>query len=483
MNQNDEVGYVISSRDFLVYLDGFPTVKLNNLVVSENGVRGWINSLSENSIEVLLLDKGKVKPNEVFHRFGDPLGVSVGEFLLGRAINPLGVPIDGKGPLQKTKTAKVSTLEKVAPGIDAREFITEQFLTGITLVDTLIPLGKGQRQLILGDAHSGKTQFLIDFIVNQKKTNVICIYASLGKPAVSVRTLIDTLRANNALSYTIIIAAVSSDLAPLIFLTPKCALTVSEYFQMQGRDVLLILDDMGIHAKIHREIALLSERPPGKESYPGDTFYQHASLMERAGRFNKNAGGGSITALPVAEFNLSDFTQLIPTNLMAMTDGHLLFRSNLYTRGQRPAIDLSLSVSRVGRQTQDRLSNSLSTRIRSLLSEAADLETISKFSSELPSQTRLTLQRKDFIMEFLKQDALTQIPKQIQVILLSLIFTQFLQDKQRSFVVKYKNVLIEAFLKNPTLLKITKSLDKLKSDEELIKLLEGVAPVLNKICQ
>lgn len=481
-NQFKEVGYAISSRDFLVLVDGFPTIKINDMVQSESGARGWVNGLMDDSIEVLMLDQSKIKPNQAFKRLPDRLGVTVGNFLLGRAINPLGVPIDGKGPLHKTK-ASIKTLEidQPAPGIDSREFITRQFITGITLVDTLIPLACGQRELVLGDAHSGKTQFLIDIIVNQKKTKVICVYACVGKPAVGVRNLIDQLRANGALNYTVIVAALSSEPAPLIFLTPKTAFTISEYFQRQGQDVLLILDDLGTHAKVHREIALLSGRPPGKESYPGDTFYQQAHLMERAGNFNSKAGGGSITALPVAELTLSDFTTLIPTNLMSMTDGHLLFRSNLFARGQRPSIDIGLSVSRVGRQTQTPISNLLSSRIRHLLSTALDLETISRFSAELPSETQLMLRRRDLIMEFLKQEALTAIPRQIQAILLALPFTTFMQDKNQFFVEKYKNKLIDAFLRNSKLSQITRSLEGLKSDEQLIKQLEEVREDLDKI--
>lgn len=481
MNTQTEVGYVVSSKDFLVYLEGFPSIRINDLVQSESGAIGWINSLSENLVEVLMLGKGKLKPNESFRRLPDPLGISVGDYLLGRAINPLGQPIDGKGPLVKTKKVKVSRLDTPAPGIEAREFITEQFQTGLTLVDTLIPIGKGQRELILGDAHSGKTQFLVDVIVNQKNTKCICIYASLGKSSVSVRNLIDTLAANGALAYTCLIAASSSESAPLIFLAPKTAFSVAEYFQKKGCDVLLILDDMGIHAKIHREIALLGERPPGRESYPGDTFHQHAHLLERAGKFKKEAGGGSITALPVAELNLSDFTTLIPTNLMAMTDGHLLFKSNLYAQGQRPAIDISLSVSRVGRQTQKPVSNLLSQTVRHLLAEASDLETLARFSSELPLDTQTTLRRRDQIMELLKQDPLTFIPPSIQLILLSLPFTTYLEDKNISFLEKKSKVLVEAFTKDPALIKVTNSQAKLKSDMELIKLLEDALPILQRL--
>ncbi|TSC86350.1 MAG: F0F1-type ATP synthase subunit alpha [Microgenomates group bacterium Gr01-1014_7] len=482
MDQTQEVGYVTSSRDFLVYLDGFPTIKINDMVQSDEGIRGWVNSLEEDKIEVLMLDEGKIVPKQQFIRLSSRLGVSVGDFLLGRAINPLGVPIDGKGLLSKTKTNPELGLEQAALGIESREFITEQFLTGITLIDSLIPLGKGQRELILGDAHSGKTGFLIDTIINQKNTGIICIYASIGKPAVVVRNLIDTLKNNKALIFTVIVATSSSEPAPLIFLTPKTAFTIAEYFQKKGKDVLLILDDLGTHAKIYREIALLGNKSPGRESYPGDIFYQHAHLLERAGNFLPQYGGGSITALPVIELNLNDFTTLIPTNVMSMTDGHLLFKASLRSQGQTPAIDISLSVSRVGRQTQDPVSNLLSAKIRQVLSAAADLETISRFSSELPPETQLTLRRRDLIMELLKQDPLTQVPKPIQLILLALVFTTFLQTKNQAFVEKYKATIIQAFLRDPRLMPIAKSTAKFQSDEELIKILEGAGPFLAKLC-
>ena len=221
MNQTQEVGYVVSTREFLIMLDGLPTVKINDMVQSETGLRGWVNSLLPDKVEVLMLDEGKVAPKQMFKRLDNRLGIAVGDFLLGRSINPLGVPIDGKGLLSVSKTIQILELDKTAPGIESRQFISEQFLTGITLIDTLIPLGQGQRELILGDAHSGKTGFLIDTIVNQKGTNVICIYASIGKPAVAIRNLIDTLRANKALEYTVAIATSSSEIAPLIFFSKK----------------------------------------------------------------------------------------------------------------------------------------------------------------------------------------------------------------------------------------------------------------------
>lgn len=479
---NTEIGYVISVRDFLIRLDGFPTIRINDMVESDSGLRGWISSVGSNFAEALMLDEGQITPKQAFKKIHSKLSISSGDFLLGRAINPLGIPIDGKGILAKTKVAEVLELEQIAPGIESREYIAQQFLTGITLIDTLVPLGQGQRELIMGDAHSGKTQFLIDTIVNQKGTGVICIYASIGKPAVSVRGLINILKANGALDYTVVIATSSSEMAPLIFLTPKTAITVAQYFQKKGKEVLLILDDLGNHAKIYREISLLGNKPPGRESYPGDIFYQHAHLLERAGNFTKDAGGGSITALPVIELNMSDFTTLIPTNLMSMTDGHLLFKSSLRAQGQSPAIDISLSVSRVGRQTQDKVSNLLSTRVRQVLSQATDLETISRFSSELSEETQLTLRRKDLIMELLKQDPLTGIPKQIQIILLTFPFITFFKTKNRAFVQQYKKIIIQTFLTDPKLSQIAKGVDKFQTDDELIKALESATPILQKIC-
>lgn len=483
MNQTQEIGYVTSRRDFLVYLDGLPTIRVNDMVANDQGLRGWVNSLGEDQVEVLIVDEGNITPGQLFKKMPNRLGTAASDTLLGRAINPLGVPIDGKGAISKTKAAPVLELEQEAVGISFRQFISQQFITGMTLTDTLVPIGKGQRELVIGDAHSGKTSFLINLIVNQKNTGVICIYASIGKPVVTVRDLIDILRANEALPYTIVIAASSTEPAPLIFLTPKTAFTLAEYFQKQGRDVLVILDDLGTHAKIYREISLLGAKSPGRESYPGDIFYQHAHLIERAGNFKKERGGGSITALPVIELNLTDFTTLIPTNLMAMTDGHLFFKSSIHNLGQQPAIDIPLSVSRVGRQTQGILANRLASQIRQLLSHAQELETISRFSAELPPQTQLILRQKHLIEEVLKHEPLTFNRLDISLILLGLVLTSFMADKDVSFMETYKKAVINSFLTNKELRKIVETIPGLQSSEELVKLLEGAGPILAKVCQ
>ncbi|MDP3973357.1 MAG: F0F1 ATP synthase subunit alpha [Candidatus Daviesbacteria bacterium] len=474
LTDQSEIGYVYQSQDFLIRLNGLPTVQINDLVENESGGIGWVNTLMEDYVEVLMLNEGQIIPGQLFKKLPYKLGVSAGKFLLGRAINPLGVPIDGRGLLTKTKDVTVVNLEQTAPGIESRQFITKQFETGITIIDSLLPLGKGQRELVLGDAHSGKTSFLVDLIVNQRGKNTVCIYASIGKPIASVRDLIDVLKANQALSYTVVIAASSTEPAPLIFLTPKTALALAEYFQKQGLDVLVILDDLGIHAKVHREISLLGGRAPGRESYPGDIFYQHARLMERAGNFRSEFGGASITAIPVMELNLTDFASFIPTNLMAMTDGHLLFRSNLYNLGQRPAIDLSQSVTRVGRQTQDRISNLISLRIRQILSQAEELQTISRFSAELPPQTQLVLKQKKMIDEILKQASLTFIPKHIQSILLGLVFTSFIKEKDEEYFTKEKSSLIKMISNSPQMQGIVQA--QMTSDNQFIQHLEQAIP-------
>jgi len=474
-----EVGFVKSIRNFVISLDGLPTAKIGDIVKNDAGLRGWVNALLEEKVEILLLDEGTIVPGQMFKATGQKLTVPVGTFLLGRAVSPLGVPIDGK-TLNKTNSSSFE-LDRKAQNIGSRTFIDRQFDTGITAIDSLVPLGRGQRELVMGDSHSGKTDFLINVIVNQKKTGTICVYASIGRPTTRVRHLIDSLAAKNALSHTIIVATSSTDPTPLIFLTPYTAFSIAEYFQGQGKDILVILDDMGNHAKIYREISLLSNKPPGRESYPGDVFYQHSHLLERAGSFKKEAGGGSITALPVIELNLNDFTSFIPTNLMAMTDGHLLFRSSLFSRGQRPAVDTSLSVSRVGQQTQTRLQNLLATKIKQIIAQAAEFETVSSFSFELPFETRLVLKQREIIFELLKQPPAAFIPREIQAVLLALPLTSFANSVEAETIKNSLEALINTLSTNPELKTLREGLLKIESIEELCQKLEALLPKFTKV--
>lgn len=477
-----EVGYVIENKNFLIYLDGLPTIRINDMVINEEGIRGWVSAIYPDKVEVLLIDDGRILPGQLFKRLDDKLSVNVSEQILGRAINPLGIPIDGRGEVSSKLTGKLVELEKTASGVNTRQFITNQFVTGIGLIDSIIPLGKGQRELVLGEPHSGKTDFLINLIVNQKNSNVICIYASIGKPSVNLRSLIDTLRTNKAIKNTVIVAASSSDPLPLIFLVPQTAFSIAEYFQGKGKDVLLILDDLGSHAKFYREIALLSGKHPGREGYPGDIFYQHAHLLERAGNFKPEVGGGSITAIPVIEMNLTDLTGFIPTNMMSMTDGHLLFKQSLRNIGLQPAIDIELSVSRVGRQTQLEVQNLISSKVRQVLAKAQNLETVSLFSVFLPTETKILLNQKAIIEELLTQDNLIEIVLPVQIILLALPFTTFLIEKDVGFVKKYKKVLIDAFINDFDLSAVTSNVLKIKNDLDLIAALEKVKPRLEVLC-
>lgn len=479
--EEKEIGYVIDVRDYLISLNGLPSVRLNEIVISSNGIRAVVFSLNENLVQCLLLDNVKVKPKQEFTRTHQELTLSAGSYLLGRTINPLGVPIDGKGRLpQSDSQLKVNSLAK---GISSREFIKTQFDTGVSTVDMLVPLAKGQRELIMGGARSGKTSFLIDTIVNQNKdqsnNKTICILALIGKPIVEIRRIVDTLRSNNVLTSTIIIAASSAEKAPLVYLTPYVAMSIAEFFQKQGQDVLLILDDLGLHAKYYREITLLTNRAPGRESYPGDIFYQHARVLERAGHFRKEAGGGSITALPVIETSIDETAGFIQTNLMSMTDGHLLFNSGLRHRGQNPAIEVSLSVSRVGYQTQILIQKQLADNIKSVLSKAEKLKTLSTFGSDVSQDTRLTLNQGDLINEILNQPPLTNIPKTIQIVFLGLVFTPFLASKKVDFLIIHKNQLLKELLTLDQK-RLTVSFEKMTSLDQFFTWLKPLSQKLEK---
>ncbi|MDO8429726.1 MAG: F0F1 ATP synthase subunit alpha [Candidatus Daviesbacteria bacterium] len=475
LSSSQEVGFVLSVRDFLVYSDGLPSIKINEIVVSETGARGWVNGLLEDRVQILMIDENNVQPGEMFKRSGKSLDLSVGQHLIGRAINPIGVPLDGKGPLKKIKADELFEIDQEASGIDKRQFITDQFITGLGVIDTLIPLGLGQRELVLGDIRSGKGRFLLDVVINQKQTGTVCVYCLIGKATTEVRAIMDELTASGALSYTVIVAASANDMAPLNYLAPHSAMTIAQYFQKLGKNVLVILDDLGIHAKVHREISLLSDKSPGRESYPGDIFYQHSHLLERAGRFTAEFGGGSITVLPAIEINLNDFTTLIPTNIMSMTDGHLLFKSALFSQGIYPSVDIDLSVSRVGRQTQNRVQNSLSSKIRNILSQAKSLETLSSFSSELPEETQIILKQKNILEEFLKQDFRTYLPLSLQTAFLGLALTNYLKFKPLDVIIRNKMVFLKGLFEAREFAQITANALKFKSDDELIAKLETVA--------
>lgn len=473
-----EVGFVKSVKGFLLEIDGLPKVRVNDVLESNRGSRAFVFSLGTTSVQALLISEKRVEIGEEFKKVSYDLSVPVGEELLGRVISPMGKFLDGKG--QVSIQARMP-LEHRALGISSRRFIAEQLVSGISVVDTLIPLGKGQRELVVGDARSGKTSFLLDLIVNLKNTEMICVFASIGRPTAKLWNFIQLLAENKATDRLVTVATFPSDPTPLVFLTPKAAMAVAEYFREKGKDVLIIMDDMGFHAKIYREISLLMGRFPGREGYPGDIFYQHSSLVERAGCFSKQVGGGTITAIPVIEINLDDFTGYIPTNLMSMTDGHLLFNSALISQGKRPGVDISLSVSRVGRQTQPRIMSDLSLKIRQVFSQSAQFENIAGFGGELPAATRQILHQKDLLEECLKQGIFQFLNLSEQCMLLSLPFMKSIQDVSLENFANQKMTFCAALKADPELVGITKKVLTLPKFSELISEMEKTNPILGKI--
>lgn len=475
-----EVGYASAINNYLVWINGLPNVQINELVLSESKARGVVTGIKNEQVEVMMLDDAKINPNEKFIRSYQQLSIKAGSSLIGRTINPLGVPIDGKGPINYENEGL--NIEQTPIGINGRQKITRQFETGISLIDMLIPISYGQRELIIGDSRSGKTSFLIDLVVNQKKRDIICVFALIGKPSTEIRQLIEVLTINKATDYTVIVAASSSETAPLIYLTPAVGVTIAEYFQKQGRDVLLILDDLGIHAKFYREISLLSRISPGRESYPGNIFYEHAKLVERAGNFTAKYGGRSITALPVIETNLDDFSGYMPTNLMGMTDGHLLFNSVRYRQGHRPSVDISLSVSRVGRQTQSLVQKKLSDKIKALLAEATKLDNLSRLGSDVSAETLFKIKQAHQMEVILNQSALVYLPIVIQNILLGLVFTDLFGKQEVEFVEQNKPTIIKYLLENNDIKALSESIGKMADETEFIKSLAPLLPQLEKIC-
>jgi len=475
-----EVGYIVSTQDYLVFLEGLPSAQINDIVVTKNGSRGLVAALSKDKVEAWMLDPERPKPGEYMELSDKGLQIPLGTHLTGRMINPLGQPLDGRAGFPPTGVA--IDLDVVAPGIDTRKIVSEQFYIGLTMIDTLIPIGKGQRELLFGEARSGKSSFIVDAIVHQKHFNRICVYSAIGRSEIDTKRLAEQITEQEGDKFTVIVAATSSESAPMIAICPAIACSVAEQYRDQGRDVLLILDDLATHAKYLREISLLAGRIPGRESYPADIFYQHSHLVERAGNFNEKYGNGSITLLPVIETDLENITSLIPTNVMSMTDGHVLFSASLRAQGVYPAIEPDRSVTRVGRQTQFFLHKVLSDRVRSLLADYHELERYGRFGSELTGETQLKIKRGKITEELLKQDTLTYIEPSVQILLLALVFTGYFDGMDIEAVRTSKKKVIRALTESPTFKDLSSTLKDAKLDELITKLKEGI-PTLEEACR
>ncbi len=428
-----EVGHVTRVNNYLLNIKGLPSVRINDVIVDGEGRKAVVHSLLPESIEALLLDNRPVNPGVEFFIDSEGSRIHIGDHLKGKIVNALGevVSDEGIGRRFKSMFSQNLSFDKKARDIDSRDFINEQLVTGFALVDITLPIGKGQRELIYGPIHSGKNDFLRDVVINQKKQGNVCIYAAIGKPINFTSGLIKALEDGDALDNTIIVSALSDESAPMITVAPSTAFLIAEHFCSQGKDVVLILDDLGIHAKYVRETALLSSQFPGRESYPGDMFYRHASLMERSGSFNEKQGNGSITLLPVLETDMEGFTNIIPTNLMGSTDGHLLFSNEIHAEGFKPAISVLQSVTRVGHMTHNKIQRELSTKLINILSEYPRQQEYSRFGTQISSHARDVLKKGRVINELLNQKNVALMSTTTQIMLLSLVFTAFFEPEDR----------------------------------------------------
>lgn len=438
LKESGEVGYVVRSLQSLVYIDGLPNIHPSELVVLEDGNMGSVIGLSESEVEVLLLTTQSCKVGTKAARVGSRLEVGVGEELMGLTVDPLIRDYQSRKPI---KTAKNRPSDVAPVGISSRVNITKPFETGVTWVDLIVPLGRGQRELVIGDRKIGKTDFLLQVMLAAASRNEVCVYAAIGKHKQDIKEAQEFISEREISKNTTMVVSSASDPAGMIFLTPYTAMAVAEEFRDQGRDVLLILDDMTAHAKYYREIMLLAKRFPGRSSYPGDIFYVQSRLLERAGNFSN----GSITALPVAELIMSDMSGYIQTNLMAITDGHILFDTDYYNQGRRPAINPFLSVSRVGHQTQSELMRDVSREATSFLVKLTEVRQYMHFGAELSESTRRVLALGEQVMVFFEQTPQSSIPLTLNVVMLGGIWAGLWKDKKPTELKAYLGKLVELY--------------------------------------
>jgi F-type H+-transporting ATPase subunit alpha len=424
--REDEVGTVIEVGDSIARVYGLTAVKMGELVQFPNGLLGIAFNLEEDNVGVVILGSdADIKEGATVRRTGRIVSVPVGDAVVGRVVNPLGQPLDDKGPVATTRTRPIETQ---APTVVQRQPVSQPLQTGIKAIDGLIPIGKGQRELIIGDRQTGKTAIAIDSIINQKGKNVICIYVAIGQKTSTVAQLYKILTDAGAMDYTTIVAANSSDPASLRYIAPYAGCAMGQELMYQGKDVLVIYDDLSKHAQAYREISLILRRPPGREAYPGDIFYLHSRLLERAAKLSDELGAGSMTALPVIETQQGDVSAYIPTNLISITDGQIYLETGLFYSGIRPAIDVGLSVSRVGGAAQTKAMKSVAGQLRLELSQYRDLAAFSKLSSDLDKATQAQLSRGEKITETLKQPQFDPLSLDREVIELYVAVKDFLSD-------------------------------------------------------
>ena len=441
----NDVGYVIRVGDGIALIQGLQSAMAGELLLFDNDVYGMVLNLEEDHVGAVILgDDSKIKENDEVRRTNRIVEVPVGDGMLGRVVNALGQPIDGLGEIKYTKTRPV---ERVAPGVMTRKSVCQPLMTGLKVIDSMIPIGKGQRELIIGDRQTGKTAIAIDTILNQHDTNVKCIYVAIGQKASTVAQIVEKLKQHDAMKYTTVVMASASDSAPLQYIAPYAGCAIGEEWMENGEDVLIVYDDLSKHAVAYRTMSLLLRRPPGREAYPGDVFYLHSRLLERAAKLNDELGGGSLTALPIIETQAGDISAYIPTNVISITDGQIFLQTELFNSGVRPAVDSGLSVSRVGSAAQTKDIKSVSGSLKLDLAQYNEMLSFAQFGSDLDSATQATINHGARLQELLKQPQYSPLSMVEQVLSLFAAKNGYLKTIAVKDVAKFEKYL-HKYVKN-----------------------------------
>ncbi|PAT02423.1 F0F1 ATP synthase subunit alpha [Candidatus Izimaplasma bacterium ZiA1] len=471
--KTENVGTVISVGDGIALVHGLDKAMSGELLLFPNDIYGMALNLENDHVGVILLSEAtSVKEGDTVKTTGKILEVPVGKEMIGRAVNPLGQPIDGLG---KINTSKTRPIEQKATGVMSRKSVDQPLQTGIKVLDALVPIGRGQRELIIGDRQTGKTAITIDTIINQKGKDVICIYVAIGQKESTVAGIIETLKANDAMDYTIIVSASASEPSPLLYLAPYAGVTMGEEFMFDGKHVLIVYDDLTKHAIAYRELSLLLRRPPGREAYPGDVFYLHSRLLERAAKLNDELGGGSITALPIIETQAGDISAYIPTNVISITDGQIFLQSDLFHSGVRPAINAGLSVSRVGGSAQIKAIKKVSGTLRLDLASYRELEAFTQFGSDLDEATKSKLERGKRTVEILKQGLHATMDVELQVISIFALTSGQLDDIKLNQIKRFESELHDFFLRDESGKEVLKEIVETKGLPSVDKINDVIA--------
>lgn len=453
-----EEGVVISVGDGIALIDGLEQAHVAELLKFSNDVYGMVLNLEEGSVGAVIMgDDTNIGEGDKVTLTGKIVETKVGDALLGRVVNALGQPIDGMGPINSNKTRQV---ERIAPGVMTRQSVDQPLQTGITTIDAMIPIGKGQRELIIGDRQTGKTTLTLDAIINQKGKNVNCVYVAIGQKASTVAKVVEKLRQTGAIEYTTIVSASASDAAPLQYLAPYTGITIAEEWMEDNKDVLIVYDDLSKHAVAYRTMALLLRRPPGREAYPGDVFYLHSRLLERAAKLNKESGGGSITALPIVETQAGDISAYIPTNVISITDGQLFLNTDSFYAGVRPAVDAGFSVSRVGSAAQTKAMKQVGSKLKLELAQFRSLQSFAKFGSDLDEATKSVLEHGKRVVQVLIQPQYSPINQTNQVIILYMVREKLVKWIPLKQIQEFKKKLFEYFANDKQANKVWNEIEK-----------------------